>query len=948
MAGRRRTRLLIAIALFVVATLVYTRRQSIEPVADYVKDSVVGGGAVLRGNKAGAQQPAALPTTSQARLTREAATAEPARSTTQQAVEPAAQTSIVRAVATSASAAQTEPPVLPDRVPQHKLPPVPDEEDLPVQEGEGRKEHSQIMATSSMIHWTRQSEHFPVSTTIQLPTGSSKPFPRIQYNGKMEADKERLAVIKAAIVHAWNGYRDAAFAEDEVMPISGGFKNPFNGWGATMVDSLDTLWIMNMKAEFDEAVEAVREIDFTTSIRSDIPLFETVIRYLGGLVAAYDISNAKYPILLDKAVELAEVLFGAFDSPNRMPQTYYRWKPAFASQPHRASNRVVLAELGSLNSEFTRLAQLTGEPKYYDAIARITDALDEWQNSTRLPGMWPTLVDASGCHKPAQMNPMQNFIEKMVPDGSGGFMASGPPVAGGGSEKVLAPDAGAVAREKKGNPEQELSEAVASRQPGTGKIIGFDQPFEEGSLDGKSKKQVLSGPGSSKVKRQPDTKANVIDANTEQINSTLHKEELRAATETVKAGPAKDTRTGQDVCIEQGLGSTSKHGQEFYTLGGQSDSTYEYLPKQYMLLGGLAEQYKDMYLYSAQSEIDELVFRPMTPDNRDILMSGKLRVSINATDESLIKTFDPEYAHLTCFAGGMFALGGRLFNNSEHVEIGWKLTDGCVWAYNSTASGIMPEEFTVVKCDDVKECQWNQTEYWRQLDPYEKARTKLPSFKATTAALPQLPDVTRTAAATATPSSTTANAEEATKTLEVKLAEEERMVKRQLAEAALDEPKAAVAASTSSTTSVAPSTTRPIWTPPTPLPHEEFVQKKIEDERLPPGMVRLVSRKYILRPEAIESVFYMYRITGDQYWRDVGWDMFTAIDRHTRALYGNSAIDDVTKSAPEAKDTMESFWIAETLKYFWLLYDDPTTWSLDDWVLNTEAHFFRRPKYDFA
>jgi mannosyl-oligosaccharide alpha-1,2-mannosidase len=35
--------------------------------------------------------------------------------------------------------------------------------------------------------------------------------------------------------------------------------------------------------------------------------------------------------------------------------------------------------------------------------------------------------------------------------------------------------------------------------------------------------------------------------------------------------------------------------------------------------------------------------------------------------------------------------------------------------------------------------------------------------------------------------------------------------------------------------------------------------------------------------------------------------------------------------------------IGETLKYFYLLFDDPDTWSLDDWVLNTEAHFFRRP-----
>lgn len=72
----------------------------------------------------------------------------------------------------------------------------------------------------------------------------------------------------------------------------------------------------------------------------------------------------------------------------------------FASQPHRAKTRVVLAELGSLSVEFTRLAQITKEARYYDAVARITNEFDIWQNNTRLPGLWPIKVDASGCKKP--------------------------------------------------------------------------------------------------------------------------------------------------------------------------------------------------------------------------------------------------------------------------------------------------------------------------------------------------------------------------------------------------------------------------------------------------------------------------------------------------------------------------------------------------------------------
>ena len=72
--------------------------------------------------------------------------------------------------------------------------------------------------------------------------------------------------------------------------------------------------------------------------------------------------------------------------------------------------------------------------------------------------------------------------------------------------------------------------------------------------------------------------------------------------------------------------------------------------------------------------------------------------------------------------------------------------------------------------------------------------------------------------------------------------------------------------------------------------------------------------------------------------------MFSAIKTHTSTTYGNSAIDDVTKMAPELRDQMESFWLAETLKYFYLLFAEESLVSLDEWVLNTEAHPFKRPK----
>lgn len=70
--------------------------------------------------------------------------------------------------------------------------------------------------------------------------------------------------------------------------------------------------------------------------------------------------------------------------------------------------------------------------------------------------------------------------------------------------------------------------------------------------------------------------------------------------------------------------------------------------------------------------------------------------------------------------------------------------------------------------------------------------------------------------------------------------------------------------------------------------------------------------------------------------------MFESIIKHTSAEYGHSAVQDVTVAESYQTDEMESFWLAETLKYFYLLYSTPDTISLDEWVLNTEAHPFKR------
>jgi mannosyl-oligosaccharide alpha-1,2-mannosidase len=59
---------------------------------------------------------------------------------------------------------------------------------------------------------------------------------------------------------------------------------------------------------------------------------------------------------------------------------------------------VLVAELGSLSLEFTRLSQISGDPKFFDAIQRISDRFEEAQNLTLLPGLWPVSINPSEKH----------------------------------------------------------------------------------------------------------------------------------------------------------------------------------------------------------------------------------------------------------------------------------------------------------------------------------------------------------------------------------------------------------------------------------------------------------------------------------------------------------------------------------------------------------------------
>jgi len=538
---------------------------------------------------------------------------------------------------------------------------------------------------SSTFDWSKLPLRHPVPELIRLPTQKPRLLPRIQHDFASRASRpsrqrakiieERRSQVKAAFKKSWRSYKQHAWLFDELTPVSGQGKNTFGGWAATLVDSLDTLWIMDLKDDFYDSVAAVAQLDWANTEDTACNFFETTIRHLGGLLSAYDLSHEE--VLLRKATELGDMLYMAFDTPSHMPPFWFDFQKAKDGQLV-AGNHDPSASVTSSSLEFTRLSQITGDHKYYDAIARVTRFLEDSQNHTKLPGMWPTFFD------------MQN----------------------------------------------------------------------------------------------------------------VDKQSIEA-------------------------GQTSLAWENSFTLGALADSLYEYLPKMHALLGGSDPVYEKLSKRAMGVIAEHILFRPMTASldgNRpaDVMFAGTVYV------EDVGPRLDTEGQHLACFVGGMYGLSGKLFGNAEHVDIGDKLARGCGWGYGAFTTGLLPEIFGLESCSQKENCG---------------------------------------------------------------------------------------------------------------------MRPKDGDRHIRMGFTHARDARYILRPEAIESIFYMYRITGEDDLLDVAWEMFQAIKRSTETELAFSAISDVTASGETEKlDSMESFWLSETLKYFYLIFSSPDLISLDEFVLNTEAHFLRRPR----
>jgi len=215
-----------------------------------------------------------------------------------------------------------------------------------------------------------------------------------------ELARTRRDSVRAAMQHAWSGYRAHAWGKDELRPVQKGGRDTYGGIAVTLVDSLDTLWMMGLMDEFNEARDYVRD-HLNHDVAVNVSVFETTIRSLGGLLSAYDLSGD--PMFLKQADDLGSRLIKAFDSPTGIPYGMTKLAHRRGIGKKGAKNNdsfnsawtgghSILAELGTIQIEFRYLAHATGKQHYADKANKVFELMREIAPEN---GLYPIFINNS-------------------------------------------------------------------------------------------------------------------------------------------------------------------------------------------------------------------------------------------------------------------------------------------------------------------------------------------------------------------------------------------------------------------------------------------------------------------------------------------------------------------------------------------------------------------------
>lgn len=188
-----------------------------------------------------------------------------------------------------------------------------------------------------------------------------------------QTDWHTLAIdVRAQMAWSWDQYRKHAWGKDEIKPVSGSFSSfPLNSHhlGLSLIEALDTLWVMGLDSRFQDGVDWVKA-NFDADVDGEVSVFETSIRLIGGLLSAHHACGDA--VLLAKARDLADRLLPAFETPTGMPYRFINLKTGAVRERLTSP-----ADIATYLPEWGTLSQLTGDPKYAATARKAIGAVFE-------------------------------------------------------------------------------------------------------------------------------------------------------------------------------------------------------------------------------------------------------------------------------------------------------------------------------------------------------------------------------------------------------------------------------------------------------------------------------------------------------------------------------------------------------------------------------------------
>ncbi|KAE8224011.1 hypothetical protein CF319_g3028 [Tilletia indica] len=187
----------------------------------------------------------------------------------------------------------------------------------------------------------------------------------------------RLQAVRQFYNTSFTQYLKYAKGADELFPLSKKPQNNFlGGWGATMVDSISTSYLLDFP-DFVKTAEdwMVNHVDYSKTSSNEISIFETTIRHVAGLISAYELGGKKNQALIKQADILALKLLNGWDNTDAPYNILVGWNGT--SRPEDRTNDATanLAEAGTLFMEFSRLSQYTNNTVYVQLATRAMNTL---------------------------------------------------------------------------------------------------------------------------------------------------------------------------------------------------------------------------------------------------------------------------------------------------------------------------------------------------------------------------------------------------------------------------------------------------------------------------------------------------------------------------------------------------------------------------------------------